>query len=285
MLYTAMRFPKFTISNTEMSPLGGLVSGNTKVRITGNVPVVDGVSYTKNSVYCLFGDRLAKRVEIEQSAAGDIVINCWSPPLFSTCHEIDILPLGYAQKRIRCSRASLGICQFKNYQCVRKECDLLTETQCNQLKGCKFVDQQCKRDEGAYQVKIKLGICGLVETIVSDKPFLYYPTPAIQGELNPTSLLFDKDIENFNSLAIPLREFGFQLNVSDQNNLQPFSFDKTKFFFVRHDSIDDFTVNDDNTVGAKLQGDYLPLMFSTLPTTRRYTMQPGGMHSGELRPR
>ena len=77
-------FPKFTISNTEMSPLGGLVSGNTKVRITGNVPVVDGVSYTKNSVYCLFGDRLAKRVEIEQSAAGDIVINCWSPPLFST---------------------------------------------------------------------------------------------------------------------------------------------------------------------------------------------------------
>ena len=112
-------------------------------------------------------------------------------------------------------RASLGICQFKNYQCVRKECGCY-ETQCNQLKGCKFVDQQCERDDGAYQVKIKVGICGLVETIVSDKPFLYYPTPAIQGGLNPTSLLFDKDIENFNTLAIPLKEFGFQLNVSDQ---------------------------------------------------------------------
>ena len=36
-------------------------------------------------------DRLAKRVEIEQPRR-DIVINCWSPPLFSTCHEIDILP-------------------------------------------------------------------------------------------------------------------------------------------------------------------------------------------------
>ena len=46
-------------------------------------------------------------------------------------------------------------------------------------------------------------------------------------------------------------------------------------FLVRHDSIDDFTVNDDNTVGQSYKGDYLPLMFSTLPTTRRYTMQPG----------
>ena len=72
-------FPKRAISSVTMSPKAGPAFGNTKVTLKGGFPIVDSVSYEDNAVYCLFGEKRAKRVEVIKSNDESISeINCGS---------------------------------------------------------------------------------------------------------------------------------------------------------------------------------------------------------------